>query len=261
MGHQWKLGPPLGVLTPISKPHQESINTSGRGQRCALISHGVRLGNRLGVSRGVRPGSPPSELPRCTHPSTAPPPPSSFPLLLCSSLAFLPSGSNVHVWVCIFFCVCNRSHSSAWGKTGGAGGMRLVPPLYPEGPEGPAKQGAGVAPSARHQSTMAGGSWSSVPPSPPPMHEHPAGRQQEGLWEKHCVHTEQWSNDSAGMKIVLMESLMGDPIALFSSNNPTEHVNMKHYLPMLGQLRRAAEIDNGEETRNKNAAPGYRAAA
>lgn len=29
--------------------------------RCAPVSHGVRLGNRLGVSRGVRPGSPPSE--------------------------------------------------------------------------------------------------------------------------------------------------------------------------------------------------------
>lgn len=31
--------------------------------------------------------------------------------------------------------------------------------------------------------------------------------------------------------MVLSVSLMGDPIALFSSNNPTEHVNMKHYLP------------------------------
>ncbi|KAK2849111.1 hypothetical protein Q5P01_008945 [Channa striata] len=99
--------------------------------------------------------------------------------------------------------------------------MRLVPPLHPEGPEGPAKQGAGVAPSARHHSTMAGGSWSSVPPSPPPMREHPAGRQQEG--------------DSPGKMMALMESLMGDPIALFSSNNPTEHVNMKLYLPLLGQ--------------------------
>lgn len=33
--------------------------------RCAPVSHGVRLGNRLGVSRGVRPGSPPSELCVC----------------------------------------------------------------------------------------------------------------------------------------------------------------------------------------------------
>lgn len=31
--HSWRLNPPLGVLTPISKAHQESINTSGRGQR------------------------------------------------------------------------------------------------------------------------------------------------------------------------------------------------------------------------------------
>lgn len=80
-----------------------------------------------------------------------------------------------------FMIASNRPHSCAWGQTGGAGGMRLVrPPLHPEGPEGPAKQGAAVAPSARHQSTMAGGSWSSVPPSPPPLHEHPTGRQQEG---------------------------------------------------------------------------------
>lgn len=81
-----------------------------------------------------------------------------------------------------FMIASNRPHSCAWGQTGGVGGMRLVPPpLHPEGPEGPAKQGAAVAPSARHQSTMAGGSWSSVPPSPPPLHEHPTGSQQEGL--------------------------------------------------------------------------------
>ncbi|KAK5864802.1 hypothetical protein PBY51_016014 [Eleginops maclovinus] len=85
------------------------------------------------------------------------------------------------MWLHISERVSNRSHSCAWGQTGGAGGMKLVPPLNPEGPEGPAKQGARVTPSARHQSTMAGGSWSSVPPSPPPLHKRPAGRQQEGL--------------------------------------------------------------------------------
>lgn len=70
--------------------------------------------------------------------------------------------------------------------------MSLVSPssLHPQGPEGPAKQGAGVAPSARHRSTVAGGSWS---PDPrllllhpllfhlPPPRGRPAGRQQEGL--------------------------------------------------------------------------------
>lgn len=64
----------------------------------------------------------------------------------------------------VYISVSNRSQH-AWGKTGGAGGMRLVTPLHPEGPEGPAKQGAGVGVAARLQSTMTGGSWSSVPPS------------------------------------------------------------------------------------------------
>lgn len=57
--------------------------------------------------------------------------------------------------------------------------MRLVPPLNPEGPEGPAKQGAGVTPSARHQSTMAGGSWSlSLPPLLPCMSTPRAGNRR-----------------------------------------------------------------------------------
>lgn len=38
-GHWWRLGPPLGVLTPISKAHQESINTSRRGQRLHTLRH------------------------------------------------------------------------------------------------------------------------------------------------------------------------------------------------------------------------------
>lgn len=38
-GHRCRLGPPLGVLTPISKAHQESINTSGRGQRVRHHTH------------------------------------------------------------------------------------------------------------------------------------------------------------------------------------------------------------------------------
>lgn len=76
----------------------------------------------------------------------------------------------------------NRLNCSAWGQTGGVGGMRLVPPpLRPEGPEGPAKQEAAVAPPARHQSTVAGGSWSSVPPFPPPLHEHPTGKATGGV--------------------------------------------------------------------------------
>lgn len=74
----------------------------------------------------------------------------------------------------------NRSRPCAWGQTGGVGSMRLVPPpLHPEGPEGPAKQGAAVGPSARHQSTMAGGSWSSVsPPLLPCMSAPQAGNRR-----------------------------------------------------------------------------------
>lgn len=34
-----ELSPPLGVLTPISTAHQESINTSGRGQRLWHRAH------------------------------------------------------------------------------------------------------------------------------------------------------------------------------------------------------------------------------
>lgn len=79
----------------------------------------------------------------------------------------------------VYISVSNRSQH-AWGKTGGAGGMRLVTPLHPEGPEGPAKQEAGVGVSARLQSTMlvAAGPLS-LPPFAPLL-EHPAGRQQEG---------------------------------------------------------------------------------
>lgn len=57
--------------------------------------------------------------------------------------------------------------------------MRLVaPPLHREGPEGPSKQGAEVAPSARqpeHYGLVAAGP---LPPisSLPPMHEHPVGK-------------------------------------------------------------------------------------
>jgi len=59
--------------------------------------------------------------------------------------------------------------------------MRLVPPLHPEGPEGPAKQGAGVAPLC--QAPEHYGWWQLVlcPSPPPPLHQRPAGRQQEGL--------------------------------------------------------------------------------
>ena len=42
-GHRLRLGPPLGVLTPISKAHQESINTGGRGQRVWHRTHSDTL--------------------------------------------------------------------------------------------------------------------------------------------------------------------------------------------------------------------------
>lgn len=106
-----------------------------------------------------------------------------------------PAVKGTRCWVYPSVCVSNRSHW-AWGKTGGAGGMRLVPPLHPEGPEGLAKQGAGVAPSARHRSTMAGGSWSLVPPSPAPLHERPAGRQQEGWGGQEAVENGRNGSDT-----------------------------------------------------------------
>lgn len=47
------------------------------------------------------------------------------------------------------------------------------------------------------------------------------------LADKLCPHKAQSSG--LGMMTALTKSLMGDPIPLPSSNNPTEHVNMKHY--------------------------------
>lgn len=82
------------------------------------------------------------------------------------------AGFEMHVAVCI--CVPNRSHC-AWGKTGGAGGMK--PPFFlPKktggknptlnGQKALARQETQVGCCASHQSTVAGGSWSSAPPSP-----------------------------------------------------------------------------------------------
>lgn len=54
---------------------------------CAPVSHGVRLGNRLGVSRGVRAGSPPSELRVSIH-------------------------ACIYGCVCLYVCVCTGLNSS-----------------------------------------------------------------------------------------------------------------------------------------------------
>ncbi len=78
-GHQWRLGPPLGVLTPISKAHQESINTSGRGQR-------VRAPHTL----------------RHTHTLSA----RTLPTHMVLSEEISITSHIVHMPVCVCVCVC-----------------------------------------------------------------------------------------------------------------------------------------------------------
>lgn len=48
-----------------------------------------------------------------------------------------------------------------------------------------------------------------------------------GVGDQGGIHARTATDDDDDDSPV--RSLMGDPIALFSSNNPTEHVNMKHY--------------------------------
>lgn len=48
------------------------------------------------------------------------------------------------------------------------------------------------------------------------------------------MSTEQWSSDGPGMMMMMMAptgSLMGRSHSSLTSNNPTEHVNMKPYPP------------------------------